>query len=45
MLAVNDGAAEYPDRGALMGEVCALLKAARTPASKEWECYGLDRSG
>jgi hypothetical protein len=45
MRAVNDHSASYPDRGALIGEVYGLLKAARAPLSKEWDPFGLDLNG
>jgi hypothetical protein len=45
MVTVKNETAQYSDRGALVSEMCELLKAARTPLSKEWEAYGLDGSG
>jgi hypothetical protein len=45
MMTVKNETVQYPDRGALVSDMCGLLKAARTPLSKEWEPYGLDQSG
>jgi|GEM_PF-3459501 hypothetical protein len=37
MMTVKNETVQYPDRGALVSDMCGLLKAARTPLSKEWE--------
>jgi hypothetical protein len=35
----------YPERPALIADVCRLLKAARRPLTEEWERFDLDREG
>jgi hypothetical protein len=45
MEAVKDNPTQYPDRGALVGDMCRLLKAARTPLAKQWQPFGLDPAG
>ncbi len=35
----------YPERAALIADICRLLKAARRPLTDEWKHFDLDRKG